>query len=272
MNTRVIAARFLTPGLRKFSNIHKGESCYVFGDGPSIKWFDLARFSDHPGICCGMIPFHNDFAKLNVEYLNFATPWIFAPKVIQPKAYHKHRAIVDEYERFIKRTPNKEFFIHLTSALLMSGRNIHYVFRGLPRMSNRIDELLSDYDVFGGAFYASIALAYYLGFTTVYLVGFDAWTIEPVRNMRWYEFGEGAIVQRTVTPDPVLEILKEEIDIWSISLDGRSSRVKSVSYQSYTGQPPVFRENYELMSEARLRILAENPAYVIYPPNSPPSR
>lgn len=47
--------------LEKYKDIHKGETCYIFGDGPSIKWFDLSKFSDHIGISCGVIPFHNDF-------------------------------------------------------------------------------------------------------------------------------------------------------------------------------------------------------------------
>ena len=27
--------------INKFHNIHEGETCYIFGDGPSIKYFDL---------------------------------------------------------------------------------------------------------------------------------------------------------------------------------------------------------------------------------------
>ena len=36
-------------------NYHKGESCYIFGDGVSIKWFDLSSFSDKPVISLNKI-------------------------------------------------------------------------------------------------------------------------------------------------------------------------------------------------------------------------
>ena len=47
--------------LDKFIDIHKGKTCYIFGDGPSIKYFDLSRFDDYIGISCGNQIFHKDF-------------------------------------------------------------------------------------------------------------------------------------------------------------------------------------------------------------------
>ena len=39
----------------KFKNLHKGEACYLFGDGPSVKYFDLKQFSDKISIPCSSI-------------------------------------------------------------------------------------------------------------------------------------------------------------------------------------------------------------------------
>lgn len=38
-----------------------------FGDGPSVKWFDLVSLGNHPAICVDLFPFHEDFDKLNVR-------------------------------------------------------------------------------------------------------------------------------------------------------------------------------------------------------------
>ena len=41
--------KFAHPILSKvsrFKNKHQGETCYLFGDGVSIKYFDLSLFSD----------------------------------------------------------------------------------------------------------------------------------------------------------------------------------------------------------------------------------
>ena len=32
--------------LMKYKNIHRGDSCYIIGDGSSLKWFDFECFTD----------------------------------------------------------------------------------------------------------------------------------------------------------------------------------------------------------------------------------
>jgi len=56
--------------LKKYRNIHKNETCYIFGDGPSVKWFDYNSFGNHIGFSCGRQIFHKDFDLfgLNEEY------------------------------------------------------------------------------------------------------------------------------------------------------------------------------------------------------------
>lgn len=31
---------------KKFKDAHAGESCYIFGNGASLKYYDLEKFSD----------------------------------------------------------------------------------------------------------------------------------------------------------------------------------------------------------------------------------
>jgi hypothetical protein len=65
--------------IHRYKDAHKGESCYLIGDGISVKWFDLAEFSNKTAIPCAFVPFHNDFDKLSVQYLSVAEPWWFYP-------------------------------------------------------------------------------------------------------------------------------------------------------------------------------------------------
>ena len=48
-------------------NIEKG-ACYIFGDGKSIKYYDLSSFSDLPSITMGYLSIHNDSKFLNLKY------------------------------------------------------------------------------------------------------------------------------------------------------------------------------------------------------------
>ena len=63
----------------RIENIHEGESCYIFGDGHSIKYYDLSNFNDKVGIACNHFPFHKDFNKTNTKYAILIEPYYFMP-------------------------------------------------------------------------------------------------------------------------------------------------------------------------------------------------
>ena len=264
MNFRQIVADVFTSHLEKFRNRHEGETCYIFGDGPSIKWFDFREFGNYPAICCGMIPFHKDFDKLDVRYISLVEPWLFVPKLFQPKILHGLRHIAAEYKKRIASLPDKDFFISLSNRFSLSGENVNYVYKNLPKPKNQTDKQLSLFDCFSGSFHASLSLAHHMGFKKVYLVGFDAWTIQPARTLRWYELGFGEYFIPTNFALEYLKVLKTEIDIYTISKDGESCNVKNISYASFTGKQPEYKENYDLLSEHMLNTLATYHEYKIF--------
>jgi hypothetical protein len=158
-----------------------------------------------------------------------------------------------------------DFFVNLSNRFSISGRNIHYVFRGLPSTRSATDERLADFDLFAGSFHASLALAYYMGFSQVYLVGFDAWTIQPARSIRWYELGEGAVMEPTNLALEFLGVLREAMDIYALTAGGCSQNVTAVDYQAHTGTAPRFRENHELLDDRYLQLMNGCGIYNIYP-------
>ena len=52
----------------KFKDIHKGESCYIFGNGSSLKHYDLKLFNDRVSIGCGTLFSHIDVNSINLKY------------------------------------------------------------------------------------------------------------------------------------------------------------------------------------------------------------
>lgn len=259
-------AKLLTPGLRRFRDRHKGETCYLFGDGPSIKWFDLGRLSDHPAFCCGMLPFHRDFHKLDVRYVLMVEPWFFTPRRFQPELLWELSGVIEEYGRLIRRTPGKRFFMNISNAPFFHARNVTHIFRGYPSNRNQADRELARFDLFAGSFHASLALAHYMGFTRIYMVGFDAFTLQPVRNIRWYEHGTGAVspAEPNLEKD-FLDIVSRQAELFTIGHRASSGNVKYVDYTSHTGDEAVFRENRELTDDYVLRLLAANSEYNVFP-------
>jgi hypothetical protein len=259
----------LTSRLAKFYNLHEGESCYIFGDGPSIKWFDLTCFNDLPSICCNMIPFHRDYSKLRIKYVSMTSPWIFVRECMRPdvKALRGFTEVMREYKAILRSNPDKQYFVHISNCVSLRGKNINYVYRGLPSIRNDKDVLINRKDLFSGAFQSTLSLACYMGFSKVYLVGFDAWTIQPGKNMHWYEYGEGELFEPTNLAMEFLGALKNRMELYTITPSALdiSKNVIAINYKEYTGKSVKYTENTSLLTSNNLEILASYPGYKIMP-------
>lgn len=249
----------------RFRGLHSGEACYIFGDGPSIKWFDLGSFSDLPSICCNFMPFHKDFDKLDVRYCSIIEPYAFVPKIFHPQNRDVTGAgeILKEYRSIIKNNPDIQYFVSASNFLSLRGKNVNFMFRELPKSRNKTDDMLRQFDCFNGTFHAVLSLAYYMGFKKIYLVGFDAWTLQPARELHWYELGEGRFFEATNFATEFLNVLQNEVEIITIAYDGQSKNIQCISYEYFTGKRPKFRENHELLSEHHLDVFATYPDFKI---------
>lgn len=251
--------------IHKFKDSHRGESCYLIGDGVSVKWFDLGAFNDKTAIPCGFIPFHNDFKKLNVQYLSVAEPWWFYPtqRTTTPPIRLLKNPIQLAYRNIISENPDKEFFANLSNYPVLRQNNITYMYRDIYDARLPKDFISRRINSFQGSLRVSILLAIYLGFERCYLVGYD-YTHVPSRSLHWYEKGQGVFCDQPNYQQEFFQIAQQYIDITTITLDGKTDYINAVTYKEHTGRDPVYRENTELLSEEYLKILASWPGYKIY--------
>jgi hypothetical protein len=251
--------------IHRYKDIHRGESCYLIGDGVSVKWFDLGAFVDKTAIPCAFIPFHNDFGKLNVKYLSVAEPWWFYPTqwTTTPPKRVIGNPIQSAYRKIISENPDKEFFANLSNYPVLRQKNISYIFRDIYDQRLPEDFITRRINSFHGSLRISILLAIYMGFDHCYLVGYD-YTHVPSRTLHWYEKGKGVFCEQPNYQKDFFEIAKEYIDITTITLDGTSEYINAVTYKEYTGRDPVYRENAELLSERYMKVLSSWPDYSIY--------
>lgn len=254
--------------LDKYKDIHKGETCYIFGDGPSIKWFDLSKFTDHIGISCGVIPFHNDFEKLNVKYHMLVEPWFYCPSWMQPHQYLKdYKPLSYAMAETMKKYKDKEFFINLSNFPWKMGKNINYVHEKMINKKNKLYEIKQKENPFSGSFQATLSLAYLMGFSRAYLVGFDGWTIYPPHAVHWYEYGKGYFFESSNFAETFLSIIKQQIEIKTIVYQGISKNVDFIEYENFKNTKCIYKENHELLSLHYLKVLDIFPDYKIFEEN-----
>jgi len=264
-NNLLKAAQFELSKIHKYKDLHKGEECYFFGNGVSLKWFDLKEFSNKITIASSHLPFHNSFNDLNAKYLVLTEPFWFYPRIItdyvtnsvsQPKLSRAYRDIVRE-------NPDTQFFFNFSNYPVIKSNNINFLFRNIvdSRLPNNfISNRISSFD---GALRVATLLAIYMGFDHIYLTGCD-YSHVPARSLHWYEKGQGIFTPHEDYEKDFFKIAQEFINITSITLDGTSDFVDSVTYKEHTGIEPKYRENTELLSEESMKILSTWPGYSVY--------
>lgn len=242
--------------ITKYKNRHKGEECIIFGDGVSLKWFDLKKFSKLQSITVGYIPFHNDFVFLNCIYCFLVEPYWFYPLIKTSTTPIKYifNKIQSKYREVIKKNSDINFFINLSNYPVLRGKNITHIFLKLPNFQFIAELNNHGINPFHGSFRASITLAIYMGFKTTYLAGFD-YTHTPSRNLHWYEKGEGVIQDHENYEKEFLAIAQKYINIITITIDRESAKLNYISYLDFSSCEHTYKENVELLKAEYLDAL-----------------
>jgi hypothetical protein len=251
--------------IERFKNLHQGEKCLIFGDGASIKWVDLKKFSNYISITVGYIPFHNNFQYLNCKYCLFSEPFWFAPFEIIKKGRNKliFNSAQKKYREIIRKNKNIKFFLNLSNIFFLNRKNIFFLFKNIPN-SNIVNEFYkAGINPFHGSFRTSILLSIYLGFNEATLVGFD-YTHTPSRFLHWYEVGEGLLLDEKNYEIEFLKIASKFIKLKTLTINGGySNKMDYISYETYTGSKEKYKENFEIIDMQYLNALKKWPNYKI---------
>lgn len=246
--------------ITRYKNIHKGESCYLFGDGISIKYFDLKNFSDRVSIPCGFLLFHNDFKFLHVPYAMLIETYYFYPftrHAIPPKKFVLNN-VQNLYKEEINKNKDVDFFINLSNYPVLSNENIIYLYRDIPDYYLDENFISNRFNCYSGSLRAQLMLAIYMGFDHVYLIGHD-YTHSPARSHHWYEKGNGIITPMENFSKEFLEYAQKFIDITTVTIESESNNLKYKKYKDLFNVEPEFKENTEILNSRYLEALATQP-------------
>ncbi len=145
--------------LEQFRNIHSGERCFIIGNGPSLNKMDLSLLDDC--LCFGLNKIYMLFerSKLKIDYHVAVNPLVIQQSAAEFESldcpsflsYHACRGVVSDFE-------NANYL--MTS----SYRASPYTFS-----TDITSPLHEGYTVT----FVAMQLAYYMGFSEVYLIGVD---------------------------------------------------------------------------------------------------
>ena len=153
--------------IRKYKGIHKGERCFIIGNGPSLTPDDLDLIKDE--ICFASNRIYDIYPKTKWRPTYYGIQDFYVLKEISQEVENEEtgadvRFIVSNRPKLIcmqmKTNPKNEFFY--LGTCLSENRPI--------KISNKFDKTVGH----GGTItYAMIQLAIYMGFKEIYLLGVD---------------------------------------------------------------------------------------------------
>ena len=245
----------------ELENIHKGESCYIFGDGHSIKYYDISNFNDKIGIACNHFPFHKDFKKTNVKYSVLIEPYYFMPffdrlvKKRKVEANFSFNPISFEYRKLIKSQRDINFFVSLSNYFFLSGKNVHFLYRSILFNKKKAERNICEkFNCDAGVLKRAISLAVYMGFKEIYLVGCD-YLFYPRQSGHWYEYGSPIVsykYDKEYIDTFINELKKQKIIFNLITPYEIKSNINVVTYFELFGFQPKYKENKEILKKATL--------------------
>ena len=256
--------------LLNIENKHKGEECYLFGDGGSLKYFDLSKFNNMPGIATNNLMFHKDFNKLKIRYYCIYEPYWFLPFFVSgmsDKKNHKRfkllkNKIQKKHRKEAKNNQSITFLTDISNSLKFKGKNVLYISDKIVNSFTSYDFISHRINCFEGSLRVQIMLAIYLGFKKVYLVGHD-YTHKNSPSQHFYGKGKGVNCNKILWNNDFFKIAKNYIDIETITKNGVSKTLKHITYHDFTGQELNYKENHEIVSKENREILKSWPWYQI---------
>jgi|SaaInlStandDraft_3_1057020.scaffolds.fasta_scaffold28814_2 hypothetical protein len=242
----------------KFKDKHKGEECYLFGNGGSIKYFELSRFSDKISFGCNSLHLHKNVLDLDMRYYVMMAPLEFCKywRGVKSGIYIEKNPYYANVHKFAK-DKKCNVFTHASNYIFTKKYdNFHYVhnFKRNKLSLNTLDFSSSSSFAAGGPV-AMIGLAIYMGFKKIYLVGCDYWFV-PRGEGHFYSLMDYQDGGNDFIYEDLMNVISDEVEIVVVTRNGSKSVVNYIEYSELTGVDEKKQSVVDIVSEEDLKFLA----------------
>lgn len=251
---------------KKYLNIHKNDECYIFGNGLSLKYYDLSLFNDRVGIACGPVFSHKDFRNTKIKYLYEGHPFFFYRIWKNPyRVFSIEKNLLGNfYKNNLKKIKDVDFFCSLSNYFGIRGENVNFLhhfnkeFKGYNYSS-----INNEFTSMKSSLMGMIGLSINMGFKRIILVGCD-YCMTPSTIGHFFEKGDIINNLNFNENSSYLEQFKTlkniniDISILTPNSDFSSTLFKCITYQELMNSKPKFSKNTDLISNEDLKILNDS--------------
>lgn len=241
----------------KFKNLHKGQTCYIIGNGASLKNMDLSAFSNHITIGVNNLYLHNDFNKLDIRYHALIEPFFMFPYFKNPYTKNIQKHIFGTlFKKVFLQYPQVSVFLSASNILWPSLNNSYFLYNFSNHDSNlKHCNISSSFSFMKGGLYAGVGLAINMGFKKAILVGCD-YVFTPSFEGHFYALGPGKNGNRKENIyEKLFNEVEDVIELEVITDKGVSKWLPSQTYNEFTGNSLIYSENNEIIKKEYLAAL-----------------
>jgi hypothetical protein len=148
--------------IERFKNLYRGERCFVIGNGPSLNKIDLTLLKNE--ITFGVNAIYTNYEKMNFLPNFYVVEDVFVAEDRKDEI-NSLKGPQKFYGNYLKYCFNEDEDVHW-----LNVRFRYDEYKNFPFFSTNA---LRSIWVGGTVSYISLQLAYYMGFSKIYMIGFD---------------------------------------------------------------------------------------------------
>tara|TARA_B110000027_G_C16053255_1_gene270959 strand:- start:99 stop:974 length:876 start_codon:yes stop_codon:yes gene_type:complete len=234
---------------KNLKNIHQGENCFIFGDGNSIKNYDLKNFSRNKSFIIKYLFIHKQFKLLNFKYSTSIEPFFFnffllsISRFFRRKLFRKNiinnflfRYLISKsYKKLILENKKASFFVSFYNFSFLKNENIYNVADNTNLILNNFFKLSKNqFDFNKNSTRLALSIASYMGFKKIYLIGFDYLENNKISG-HWYESYSKRDLKKNTFDQLFIKKInqKNKSKLIIINKSGKNYLLPCISYKNF---------------------------------------
>ena len=238
-----------------YQNVHKDQTCLIFGNGASLKYFDLAALKKkYIYIGCSYSLADQRIATLGMDYCITSDTYLLYP--LRKDSYSGEiifNLISPILKKIIRKNTATHFFTSLTNyySFIRKPSNLSY-FHHFGDITSDNYDLAGKFTYVTGALDVMLGIAKYMGFSKVILLGCD-YLGSPKLEGHFYSDVEPEHGNDDQSYAERVRKVAGNLDVLAIFPKGISCSVfKSATFEEYFGLPEFYQSNTKIVEEEYL--------------------
>jgi hypothetical protein len=241
-----------------YKNIHKDQTCLIFGNGASLKYYDLTALKKkYIYIGCSYSLTDQRVAKLGMDYCITSDSYLLYP--LRKDSYSGEiifNLIGPILKKIIRKNTATHFFTSLTNyySFIRKPSNLSY-FHHFGDITSDNYDLAGKFTYVTGALDIMLGIAKYMGFSKVILLGCD-YLGSPKLEGHFYSDDEPKYGDDDPSYAERLKKVAGNLDVLAIFPKGISCSVfKSATFEEYFDLPERYQANTKIVEGKYLDML-----------------